>query len=507
MRKRMMKSEQKKTERPQSVRSWAPAVCALVATLALSACATRSVGVSPDLQVPGAWQQGAVGTGNAGGGLAASSLLSPWWHELNDPALTQLIDLALVRNNDLAQAAIRVRRAQLVAGQADSNRLPSLSLGGNTKASQALDGGGTTRSYAASASASWELDLWNRLGSLRDAADWEAQATEQDRQAAAMALVGTVASQYWQVAYLNQRVAASEQSMAYARQTLKLVKDQYSVGSTSGLEVAQATQSLANQEAAHTQWLQQRVQARNALAILLDGPPGVSLTEAVRLPEGVLPRVAADLPASLLNRRPDLRASELRLRKSLASVDATRASFYPNLTLTGSVGGSSSALADVLRNPIGTLGAGLLLPFVQWRDMDRSVAISQAEHQITVLAYRQSWYQALADVENALSARVQYEDQGARLAEALQAAQTTERLAEARYRAGATALKTWLDAQEARRQTENNLAQNRLNRLNAMAGLYQSLGGGLQSAAATPLSTATSAVEPRLQTKSVESSD
>lgn len=455
-------------------RHWTPVLSAWVAALALSGCATPSAYQQPDVQVPPRWQQG------QGAAQAAPLALSPWWPELQDPALTQLIGDALARNNNLAQAAIKVRRAQLVAGQAASDRLPSVSVGANTRASQALEGGATTRTNSVTASASWEVDLWNRLGSLRDAADWEAQATEQDRQAAAMALVGTVASQYWQVAYLNQRVAASEQSIAYARQTLKLVQGQYSVGSVSGLEVAQATQALATQEAAHTQWLQQRVQARNALAILLDGPPGVALNEAVRLPDGALPSVAAGLPASLLNRRPDLRASELRLRKSLASVDATRASFYPALTLTGSVGGSSSALSDVLRDPVGTLGAGLLLPFVQWRDMGRSVAISEADHEIAVRGYRQSWYEALVDVENALSARVQYEDQGARLDEALKAAQQAERLAEARYRAGATALKTWLDVQETRRQAENSLAQNRLNRLNALATLYQSVGGGLQ---------------------------
>jgi len=477
-----MKADQMKTARPGGVRLRTPVWLTLAAALALSGCATHNAYEQPTVQVPGAWQQGQGQGQGQGAALAAPASLSPWWPALQDPVLTQLIDDALARNNNLAQAAIKVRRAQLVAGQAASDRLPGISVRGSTNASQAIDGGTTTRSHSLSASASWEVDLWNRLGSLRDAAEWEAQATEQDRQAAAMALVGTVASQYWQVVYLNQRVAASEQSIANARQTLKLVQGQYSVGSVSGLEVAQATQALASQEAAHTQWLQQRVQARNALAILFDGPPGVALNETMRLPEGALPAVAAGLPASLLTRRPDLRASELRLRKSLASVDATRASFYPSLTLTGSVGGSSSALSDVLRDPIGTLGAGLLLPFVQWRDMGRSVAISEADHEIAVHGYRQTWYEALADVENALSARVQYEDQGARLDEALQAAQKSERLAEARYRAGATALKTWLDAQETRRQAENSLAQNRLNRLNALATLYHSLGGGLQSA-------------------------
>jgi outer membrane protein TolC len=199
------------------------------------------------------------------------------------------------------------------------------------------------------------------------------------------------------------------------------------------------------------------------------------------LPDGALPAVTAGAPASLLSRRPDLRAAELRLRKSVATVDATKVSFYPSLTLTGSVGGSSEALSHVLSDPVGTLGAGLILPFVQWRDMQRSVAISQADYEVAVLGYRQSWYQALSDAENALSARVQYEAQGVSLAQALKAAQTAERLSEVRYRSGSVALKIWLDAQETRRQAENNLAQNRLNRLNALVTLYQALGGGLSS--------------------------
>jgi NodT family efflux transporter outer membrane factor (OMF) lipoprotein len=467
-----------------------PAIVAMAVTL-LSACATQSAYQQPKLAMPAQWQQQQQPSPQGSSPLQADSgnavpadtqALSPWWLTLGDATLTQLIQDAQARNNDLAQAAIKVRRAQLVAGQAASDQLPRVNVGGNTSASQRLEGGATSRQNAVTGSVSWELDLWGRLASLRSAADWEAQATEEDRQAAAMALVGTVANLYWQVAYLNQRVDASLQSIEYARQTLKLVEAQYGVGAASGLEIAQATQALAAQEASHTQWLQQRVQARNALAILFDQPPGVAVNEALRLPDGLLPAVQPGLPASLLTRRPDLRASELRLRKSLAAVDATRTSYYPTLTLTGSVGSSSSALADVLRNPIGTLGAGLVLPFVQWRDMNRSVAISQADHDTAVLAFRQSWYQALADVENALSARLQYEDQGGKLAQALEAARTTERLSEARYRAGAVPLKTWLDAQETRRQAENNLAQNRVNRLNALATLYQSLGGGMQSA-------------------------
>lgn len=405
--------------------------------------------------------------------------LSPWWLAFDDPALHQLIRDALARNNDLAQAALKVRRAQLVAGQAASDQLPTVTLQGSSTASRPLDGGDTTRLNSASLGLSWEADLWGRVASLRSAADWEAQATEEDRLAAALTLVGTTARLHWQVGYLNQRVEASQQSIDYARRTLELVQAQKGQGAVSGLEVAQATQSLATQEAAHTQFLLQRTQARNALAILFDGPPGVALDETNRLPDGALPAVPEGAPAELLSRRPDLRAAELRLRKTLAQVDATRAAAYPKLTLTGSVGGSSTELGRVLADPVGTLGAGLLLPFVQWRDVQRNVDISKTDHELAVRGFRQSWYTALSEVDNALASRLRYEQQGERLQIAVTAARDSERLSEARYRAGAVPLKTWLDAQETRRQAENNLALNRFNRLDALITLYQSAGGGL----------------------------
>lgn len=455
--------------------AWTPLVASLV--LVLSGCASSDIRRAPELTVPANWQQAsqaAAGTGELGQRVSDRSA---WWLALNDPVLNQLVEQAQARNVNLAQAAVKVRRAQLVAGQAASDQLPSVAVQGNVSRARQLDGGTTTQLNSVTGSVSWEVDLWGRLSSLRNAADWEAQATEFDRQAASLSLSATVANLYWQIAYLNQRVAASEQSMDYARRTLTLVQAQYGAGDAAGLELAQATQALATQQASHTQWLQQRVQARNALAILLDAPPGTANDESLRLHDGALPSVNPGLPASVLNQRPDLQAAQLRLRKTLANVDAIRDSFYPRLTLTGSVGGTSTELSQVLRDPVGTLGAGLLLPFVQWRDMQRSVAISEADYEVAVLGLRQTWYQALADVENALSARQQYEDQGQQLATAWQAAQTAERLSEARYRAGAVPLKTWLDAQEARRQAENNLAQNRLSRLSALATLHQVLGG------------------------------
>ncbi|EMG37985.1 outer membrane protein [Desulfocurvibacter africanus PCS] len=147
---------------------------------------------------------------------------------------------------------------------------------------------------------------------------------------------------------------------------------------------------------------------------------------------------------------------------------------YP---LTGTLGSSSTSLSEVLRNPIAALATQLALPFLQWNEMRLSVKSSQAEYEEAVVNFRQTLYQALSEVENALSARRMLAEQGANLERALAAARQVERMYEVRYRAGYVSLKVWLDAQETRRASEVALAENLLNRLANHVTLYQALGG------------------------------
>ncbi|ADU36900.1 RND efflux system, outer membrane lipoprotein, NodT family [Variovorax paradoxus EPS] len=425
------------------------------------------------LEVPGAWQQPQTGTPSA-----AAAFPARWWRAFNDPQLDGLIEDALRTNNNLAAAGIRVQRAQLQAGLANTNLTPSVVGQTSTGRSYDLKRGGVAGSSSTSlVTLSYEFDLWGRLAAQRSAADWEQKATESDRQATALSLVGTTSGLYWQVGYLNQRIVLSEAGMEDARRILALVRAKYAAGAVSGLDVAQAGQNLASQEAAHTQLLQQRVEARNALAILFDRPPETAAQEPSQLPNIALPTIDAGLPASLLSRRPDLRAAEQRLRGSLANVDATRTSFYPALSLTGSLGTSSTALGELLKNPVATLGAGLALPFLQWNTARLTVAVSQTQYEEAVLGFRQSLYTALSEVENTLSSRTQLRDESEKLVVALQQAQRAETLSEVRYRAGATALQPVLDAKDRRRSAEISLALNRLNQLNATMTLYKALGG------------------------------
>ncbi|WP_255176193.1 efflux transporter outer membrane subunit [Bordetella genomosp. 5] len=444
----------------------------LAVPLLLSGCGLMQTDYQrPAVATPPAWQYATQQDIGAGG---------LWWRHFDDPVLTDLVALALERNNDLAAAALRVRQAQLRAGLARSDQFPTVGAGVDVQRQRQLDGDRViSRSNTAQLTVSYELDLWNRLDSLTDAAEWEAAATEQDRASAELSLIGTTATLYWRIAFINQRIATSLQSIAYAQRTLDLVQAQYEAGGTSALEVAEARRNLASQQAAQTDLVQLRVEYINGLTILFDSPPDRVMANPARLPLATLPVVPAGLPADLLARRPDLRAAEFRLRQALAQTDATRASFYPPLTLTGALGTGSTALGNLLQNPVATLGAGLTLPFLNWNQMRLSIRVSEAEYAVRVVQFRQALYQAMADVENALSARTQLALRAERLEAALAAARQAESLYEVRYRAGAVSLRFWLDAQEQRRLAEVERDQNTLDRLLNQVTIYQALGGDM----------------------------
>ena len=448
---------------------------ALAVALALGGCASliQSEYRRPALDVPNDWQQQVA--------QAEQAQQADWWQAFADPELNRLVELALQRNNDLGTALLNLRKAYLQEGLAREARWPQLSASGSGERSRVLSGGASTaHAYSFDASASWEADLWNRLGSNVDAAQLEAQATEQDYAATRLSLVGSVATLYWQIAYLNERLALSAASIDYARQTLALVQVQYDAGQASALELAEADQSLQSQLASDVELRQQQVEQRNALAILFDSAQLPTMQELQGLMASRVPSVDAGLPAQLLANRPDLQAAELRLRSQLKSVDATRASYYPDLSLTGALGYSSAALGSLLQNPVATLGAGVSLPFLQYQQMQLDIDVSQTEYELAVVDFRQTLYAALSDVENNLAARRHYAEQQVLRERALASAREAERIYRVRYQVGAETLQSWLAAQETRRSAEVSLAENRLNQLLNYIDLCQALGGPAQ---------------------------
>ncbi|GAA5557936.1 outer membrane protein OprM [Acinetobacter schindleri] len=433
----------------------------------------------PSIAVPGSFQNNTALSKQ----IYDDVLADQWWTLFKDPQMNTLVEDVLSRNSNLAVAGINLQQARIQARQTQSQQGIRIGDAGlTTRRNFDLEGGDSSSSLGVNfPGLSYELDLFGKLANQTEAARWEARATEQDLQATAQSLIGTTAQLYWQLAYLNERYGVVHQNLATAQKTYDLVRVQYRAGAVSGLDLTQAEQAIQSQQATLSQIEQQRVETRTALAVLMNMPvQQLSIQEPQRLPNIALPVIAAGLPASLLSRRPDLNAAELRLRKALANKDANKASYYPSISLTGSLStgiGTSTSLSDALKNPVATLGAGLTLPFLQWNDMKRDLQVNELEYEKAILQYRQTIYEAFADVENALSNRTELTKQVELQRRNVELAEKTERLTEVRYRNGAVALKNLLDAQETTRNARLNLVQTRQNQYNAYVTLLQALGG------------------------------
>jgi len=433
----------------------------------------------PAINMPGSFQNNKVLSQQ----IHADILADQWWTLFKDPQLNNLVNEVLAQNTDLAVAGISLQQARIQARQAQNQQGVRVGDAGlTTRRSFDLEDGDSSSSFGINyPGLSYELDLFGKLANQTEAARWEALASEEDLQATAQSLIGTTAQLYWQLAYLNERYSVVQQNLATAQKTYDLVRVQYRAGAVSGLDLTQAEQAIQSQQATLSQIEQQRVETRTGLAVLLHMPvQQLAIQEPSRLPNIQLPSIQADLPASLLSRRPDLRATELRLRKALANKDANKASYYPSISLTGNLTtgiGSSTSLSNALKNPVATLGAGLTLPFLQWNDMKRDLQVNELEYEKAIIQYRQTMYEAFADVENALSNRTELTKQVTLQQRNVELAERTERLTEVRYRNGAVALKNLLDAQETTRNARLSLVQTRQNQYNAYVTLMQALGG------------------------------
>ncbi|AXJ91410.1 efflux transporter outer membrane subunit [Acinetobacter pittii] len=451
---------------------------ALLLTSSLVGCAAvvKTPYETPAVQVPGSFQYDATKAKT----MSADQYSDRWWTLFGDAQLNQLVSNVLERNSDLAVAGIALKQARLQADlTANQQGLRVTNTGISTGHSFDLNSGDdSSKGLSMSAGVSYELDLFGKLARQTEASKWEALATEQDLQATGQSLIATTAKLYWQLGYLNERYTTAQQSLATSQKLYDLVQIQYKAGAVSGVDLTQAEQSVQSQKASLSQIEQQLVETRTAIAVLLHEPlQQLNIQEPKRLPRTALPAIGAGLPADILSRRPDLQASELRLRKALATKDATKASYYPSISLTSSLGSSSTSLTELLRNPALTLGASLSLPFLQYNDMKKDIAISNLDYEKTIIQYRQTLYQAFADVENALSSRTELDKQVALQERNVELAEKTERLTEVRYRYGAVALKTLLDAQQTTRTARLSLVETKQSQYNAYVTLMQALGG------------------------------
>lgn len=400
------------------------------------------------------------------------------WKEFNDPHLDNWLHQVMTNNNDMAIAAMRVYRARLDAERTGITNTPALkgSLGVDGK-KQLNNSSGMTKSGSFSLNTSYELELWGKIARQRDVAEWAVHASEEDFRSARLTLLAEASNNYWRIGFVNQQIAILQQSIDYAKETLRLAEIRYRAGSTSLQDVIDAQQNLLTQENQLTGLQRERSQVLNKQAVLLGTVPGCLIVEPTTLPKGSLPKVNANIPARVLMRRPDISSKEWQLREALATVDIKRSEYYPTFNLTGALGTSSTSLLSLLHNPVGSVGANLTLPFLEWRQRDIEVKIARNDYEQRVLEFKQLLYKAMSSIEDALSLRNQLMVQEARLRDELELARKSEWLNKVRYQQGAVRISFWLDAQEKRRQVEFRMNENRFNQLQNLAKIYLEFGG------------------------------
>lgn len=404
---------------------------------------------------------------------------SAWWRAGDLPVLDAWVNTALARNADLAMAGVRLRRAMLEARLAGAQLVPTVSGAWNTRIARGLGSGQPDAGSGSTGqiTVSWELDFFGRLGALQDAAGFEAQASEQDRQAVRLVLVASVIDLYFQLAHANGRVAMAEASERDAQRIVALVQVRFRAGAEGRLALHEALQVREERAADLAALRQAATVLRERVRVLLDGA-SVPLPEPRTLPEIALPPIHPGLPADLLGRRPDLRAAQWRLQSAGARTDAAAASYYPGISLTGALGSSSRALLDVLANPVATLGIGMTLPFLQARRLGIETDIARTRYEEAAVGFRKTLYTALGEVDQALSARLRLAEQEVALRRAQRQAADAARVYEARFLVGMLPLRSWLDAQERLRTAEVTHASIRLAQLQNQVQLRQVLGGG-----------------------------
>ncbi|MGI4856864.1 MAG: TolC family protein [Janthinobacterium lividum] len=403
----------------------------------------------------------------------------------DDPVLRALIAEALRNNDDVEAARARLDVARMERGLAEQRRWPTpgFAIQQRERAGGGERGGGERFSQtSASLTLAQPLDIGGELSRRAQAAHAQTVALEFAREDVRRRLVAEVSSAYWRIAYLDREAALREAALRDALRLASLVETRHRLGEVSGDDVARAARQVAAQRGACAVTAGEQASARHALRRLLAvaDPAAVMLRDRPTLPEvDRLPAIDPGLPAHLLSRRPDLRAQEWRLREAARLVDATHASFYPRMTLTGSLGTASDSLSDWLRHPIATLMAELSFPVLEWRARPWRIGAADARARLALNAFARTLHQALREVEDGLSGRRRHLAERAAMQTRLAAAAREADLACARYRAGETDITPWLERRAARRDAEATLLRLRYDLAVNAVMLQQALGGAL----------------------------
>jgi len=449
----------------------------LLASIALGGCAVRGEATRVDMALPQAWSEPVT---------AGALPQAAWWHGFGSEELDGLIAIALADSPDLAVAAARIRQAEAAVNSAGASLFPSLNLSANAGSRRSDAPGGAasaSESTGLSLGISYEVDLWGRIDAGVRAAHASLQGTRHDFDAARLTLAGGVATGYFQLLATRARLAIARDNLAIAERLMRIVDVRYRNGAASALDVSRQRATVLTQRAALQPLEVLERQTLSALAVLVGRVPQGFAVEEGELQRIAIPEIAPGLPSAVLARRPDLARAEAQLRAADANVEAARAALFPSLQLSASGGLASDALLS-LASPTRSLGltASLAQTVFDGGRLRSQVAASEAQRIQLLETYRKAILTALKEVEDALSNVARYRGQEEAQSAIRDEAQRSLKLAELRYREGASDVAAVLDAQRTLYAAQDQLAQLRLARLTGAVDMIKALGGAPEQA-------------------------
>jgi outer membrane protein, multidrug efflux system len=290
----------------------------------------------------------------------------------------------------------------------------------------------------------------------------------------------SVANTYFAMLGAQERLAIQQQNLEIAQRVLRVIRDRVSVGTGTGLDLAQQETVVAQQQALIPPLVQEVETNRNSLGTLVARPPQGIVLQGGTFTRLDVPPVTPGLPAEVLARRPDVLNAEASLAAANANIVVARAQLLPSVTLTGSGGWTSLALETLTRpeSLIFNLAAGLTQPIFRGGALRGQVQLNEAQAEELLATYRFAILNALVDTENSLVALRQTTEQERLQANAVRMAERAYAISEAQLRAGTIDIVTLLNTQQTLFSARTTLAQARLARLQAAVGLFRALGGG-----------------------------
>lgn len=449
----------------------------LAAVGALAACSVGPEYKRPALDVPAAYRFQEEKPG-------AESLADlAWWEVYRDRQLQEILRIALDNNRDVRSAAARVAEARAQVGISRLGQFPRVDVNVGDTRQRTLQVGryATLETATAVAQVSFEVDLWQRLASLSDAAKASLLATEYARDAVRVTLVSDVATAFFNLLALDQQLRITQSTIANGERFLALTQAKSREGAASGLDVSRAEASLASVKANRSDIQRQIAQTENQLQILLGRNPDTLVRG--ELNEGsapVPPSVPAGLPSSLLERRPDLRQAEAGLIGATANVRAAKAALFPTISLTGSYGSQSLAFSSLFSggSQVWSYGLNFLQPILDSQRNGYQVDAAKAREVQALLQYQSAVAQAFREVSDALVAWQSYNQFLRDQDQQVKSLQEANSHVLRRYEIGYSSYFEVIDASNSLYAAELQRVQAYRNSLVAVAQLYKALGGG-----------------------------